>query len=1091
MGTAGYYRFPTVHTDTTIFICEDDLWTVPTSGGVARRLTAGLGECQRPALSPDGTRVAFTGREEGGPEVYVMPARGGVARRVTHQGAKTCQGVGWQDEKIVFATNASQPFGKLQSLWAVSPTEGLPRNLGFGSAMSLNVSARGQRAIGRNTLDIARWKRYRGGTAGNIWMEVGTTGRFEPFLPMAAETPIRSNLCNPMFIGERLYFVSDHEGVGNLYSSLSRGEDLQRHTDHGEYYVRNPSTDGGQIVYHAGGRLYRLELASGDINEVPIELLSPRTQRARKFVKPGRYLEGYDVHPDGHSIAVTARGRAVTMPNWEQSVTPVGGQILGEADARHRLTTWLADGEHLVTVSDARGEEALELHRHGQSEPIRVVGDVDLGRILALVPSPAGNQVVLSNHRQELWWVDLGDGRARRLDHSPFDRIGGMAISPNGRYVAYGYFNSATTSILRIYDRETTTIHDATRTVLRDVCPSFDPEGGYLYFLSCRVFNPVYDNLDFDMNFPKGMKPYCLILKKERPSPFIPEPLSSAEIRKQRARELVGEEDEKELDPHQLEIDFEGLADRLVVFPAPEAVYEQIGAAKGKVFFTTRAVHPSIQPLEERPPTATLHCYDFEHHRLQRVASRLESFRVAMTGEMIAYQTRGGRLRILNVSENFTAHWDEYPRSRKASRKTGWLELNRIKISVNATQEWRQMYREAWRLQRDQFWTSDMAGLDWMKVYHRYLPLLETVSTRSEFSDLMWEMQGELGTSHCYEMGGDYRKEPQYGQGMLGVDLTYDAEHEAYRITRLVAGDSWVEGWDSPLRAPGINAKEGDLILAVAGQKVSASTSPGMLLVNQAAHPVSLTLADPEGHHPRTVHVKPLTDEVPPRYRQWVEANRAVVHTATKGRVGYVHIPNMMGWGMAEFFRGYLAEVHRDALIVDVRFNGGGHTSQLILEKLARKRLGYDLSRWGKPEPYPVGSVLGPIVAITNEFAGSDGDIFSHSFKMMKLGTLLGKRTWGGVIGIHPRHPLVDGTMTSQPEFSFWFKDCGWKVENYGTDPDVEVHYRPEDYMAGRDPQLERAIEEIETQMKASPPALPNFPPRPSRALPTLPPRKD
>jgi tricorn protease len=350
-------------------------------------------------------------------------------------------------------------------------------------------------------------------------------------------------------------------------------------------------------------------------------------------------------------------------------------------------------------------------------------------------------------------------------------------------------------------------------------------------------------------------------------------------------------------------------------------------------------------------------------------------------------------------------------------------------------------------------------------------------------------MQGELSTSHAYEIGGDYRPQPNYGQGLLGADLEYDPGADGYRITHVVRGDSWAPDADSPLNAPGIGIGPGSLLTAIGGRRLGRDTPPDRLLVNQAGCEVLLTFADGDKLAGRQIVVKALRSEELARYREWVEGNRERVHRETGGRVGYVHIPDMGPRGYAEFHRLYLTEFDRDGLIVDVRYNGGGHVSQLLLEKLARRRIGYDIPRWGRPGPYPAYSVIGPIVGVTNEAAGSDGDIFSHCFKLMKLGTLLGKRTWGGVIGISPKNRFVDGGLTTQPEYSFWFKDVGWGVENYGTDPDIEVDITPQDYAAGRDTQLERAIELILKQLAENPPARPDFSARPDLSLPRLLPR--
>ena len=373
-----------------------------------------------------------------------------------------------------------------------------------------------------------------------------------------------------------------------------------------------------------------------------------------------------------------------------------------------------------------------------------------------------------------------------------------------------------------------------------------------------------------------------------------------------------------------------------------------------------------------------------------------------------------------------------------------------------------------------------MSGINWKKIHDRYYKLINRVSSRSEFSDLVWEMQGELGTSHCYEFGGDYKPKRNYNIGLLGADLEFDNDKKAYKIKHLVKGDVWSGHMTSPLFRPGLNVKEGMYIKSISGNKLNKSTSPNIHLVNQVNKDVELIIADEENKNDREITIRTIPNENELRYRDWVEKNRNYVHRKTKNKVGYVHIPDMSPWGYSEFHRYWLSELQYDSLIVDVRFNGGGHVSQLILEKLARKRLGYDITRWMGTESYPGDSIAGPTIAITNEYAGSDGDIFSHSFKLMNIGKLIGKRTWGGVIGIWPRNLLVDGTITTQPEFSFWFKDVGWDVENYGTDVNIEVDITPKDYSKGIDTQLDRGIKEILLELKKNPVIKPTFENKPN-----------
>jgi tricorn protease len=1073
---SGYYRFPTIHGNRVVFVCEDDLWSVAADGGVAVRLTANLGEVTRPFLSPDGQQLAFTGREEGHPEVYVMPAVGGVAKRLTFLGART-EVAGWtpNGQSVVFASNAAQPFRAIFNLYAVQPQGGIPDRLPYGLAHNISFSRNGGVVLGRNTTDPARWKRYRGGTAGVIWIDITGSGNFQRLIDL------NGNLASPMWVGERIYFISDHEGIGNLYSCTPQGEDLQQVTHNTEYYVRNAATDGDRIVYHAGADLFCLDPHSGNVNKIEIEFHSPQVQRQRRFVETGDYLEDYALHPDGHSTVITTRGKSFYFGNWEGAVVQLSHPA--EAEGRYRLSRWLNDKQRLVTINDRGGIEALEIHHSDIGNPLEQLTGLDIGRAIDLEVSPTADQVVLSNHRNELIWVDLQTRESRVLDRSDYFKIQGFSWSPDGQWVAYSCAETQLTFSIKLCQVASGAVHRLTPPRFRDVSPAFDPDGKFIYFLSLREFNPVYDSIYFDLGFPKGMRPFLISLKKDTPSPFVPvpKPLAAEDDKEPPAK---SEEDAAEsTEPPALEIDWDGIEHRIVGFPVPEGRYEQIWGIKGKVLFSSVPVQGSLDEDNWASPepeaNATIELYDFEEQRREKVAIEVTDFKVGADHETLIYRSKN-RLRVCKI-----APLDEdVPPEDKPSRKTGWLDLDRVRVSVLPPQEWRQMFREVWRLQKEHFWTEDLSGVDWERVYKRYAPLLDRVASRSEFSDLAWEMQGELGTSHAYEIGGDYRPEPDYHLGFLGADFAYDESADAYRIQHIVRGDSWNDK-DSPLNQIGVNVEEGDLLLAIGNQRLSRQVSPQELLVHQAGCEVQLTLAkaaQPDDR--RIVTVKTLSRETPSRYREWVEHNHRKVQEATQGRVGYVHIPDMGPDGYAEFHRYYFAEVHKEGLIVDVRYNGGGHVSQLILEKLARKRIGYDVPRWGKPEPYPSDSMMGPCVALTNEYAGSDGDIFSHCFKLMQIGTLIGKRTWGGVIGIWPQHPLSDFSIVTQPEYSFWFIDVGWSVENYGTDPDIEVEIAPQDWATGTDPQLDRSIEVILQQLDRFPPRMPDFGDRPRLPLP-------
>lgn len=1244
--SSGYYRFPTINKDTIVFVSEDDLWGVSVKGGVAWRLTSNVGAVTYPMLSPDGKQLAFVGREEGAPEVYVMPAEGGTARRLTYLG-NPCRVLGWNAEgtHILFCSNYGQVIWREYGLFQVAAdgVDNAVEELPYGPARTIAQGPKGQIVLGRNTGDPARWKRYRGGTAGHLWIRT-KKNEFEHLLPN-----LSGNIASPLWITKkgrhRIFFVSDHEGVGNLYSCTPTGKDLKRHTDHEDFYVRNPSTDGTQIVYHAGADLYVYDIAKDKTKAVKLDYRSPRIQRNRKFVPATRSVSEANLHPSNQALTMIARGKVFTLYNHEGPAYQ-HGQRNG---VRYRLPSWLNDGARLLLVSDASGEEALEIHTTEMDELPQVLDGLDIGRPLSIKVSPNADNIALTNHRHELILIELKpkekdkaeaddkvevEGKEKKkaktkdikikdaeakvevddnaneivptitvVDRSPYRRVAGFNWSPDGRWIAYGCGVSEHLTEIRLYrladpeaDDETlreSAIHSVTKPVLHDTSPAFDPDGRYLYFLSSREFNPVYDALHFDLSFPWGMRPYLLTLNNELPNPFVPRPEFTSEpaeepeeaededdiddgdeVDNDEGNDDIGEdggtegddeneddvddgdeeagasserllandaanskltsnvngkkdkkEDEKEKAPKrpQMRIDLEGIEQRVLAFPVPDAQYGQVAGVKDKAIFTIYPMSGSLDgdydwDGDSSSGDGVLRVYDFKEYKAETLVEGINSFGLSRDRKKMIYFSNR-RLRVINAGE-------KAPSNAGPSRKSGWIDLSRAKVSIDRQSEWEQMMREAWRLQRDHFWSEDMSQVDWRAVYERYYPLISRINSRSEFSDLMWEMQGELGTSHAYEYGGDHRRNPAYyGQGFLGTKFTWSEEESGYLVGDLIQGDSWNQSATSPLGAPGIDVKPGDVVVAINGQRLDAENRPEMMLVNQAGSEILLTLkARPKVEDEtktdakkkskakaksktkdkteaiipnklskpeyRSLTVKTLRTESPARYRAWVEGNRQAVHEASKGKVGYVHIPDMGARGYAEFHRGFLAESDREGLIIDVRYNGGGHVSQLILEKLARRRLGYDMSRWGEAVPYPRDSAAGPMVALTNEQAGSDGDIFSHGFKMMKLGPLIGKRTWGGVIGIWPRYALVDGTVTTQPEFSFWFEDVGWGVENYGTVPDIEVDIAPQDYAAGEDTQLQRSIKEALRLIKKNKVKKPDMESRPKLTLPKLPPRK-
>lgn len=1074
----GYIRFPSIYQDSIVFVAEDDLWLVASTGGRAERLTAGVAEIKTPYFSPDGVQLAFVGEAEGTEEVYLMRSLGDEAQRLTFQAA-TCTIAGWSPsgDQIFFASNADQFDSRARFLYAINPQGGLPTPLPYGLANALSHGPHGGVVIGRNIGEPANWKRYRGGTAGQLWCDLSGQGQFQRLLR------VDGNLASPCWLDERIYFLSDHEGIANIYSCTPTGKDLRRHTAHNDFYARNLSSDGTRMVYHAGGDLYLFDPTTNESRHVEVTLPSTRTQRSRRFVSASQYLDTFSLHPQGYAVALTTRGKAFSMANWE-------GPVLqhGEPDGiRYRHLNWLNDGKRLVAIHDADGQESLILFNPEEASEPRTFPDLDLGRVLDLEVSPTEDKLALTNHRQELMVVDLDAGETRVLDKSIHAPIRGFAWAPDGKWLAYGNWLTAQKSAIKLCQLESGETFVVSEPILEDRAPAFDAEGKYLYFIGTRLFNPVRDNMHFDMNFPRGEKPYAIMLRREQRSPFIPEPKASEEQDNGKkatngAKASNGDEGEskepseaneqnKATDQVDLVIDLEGITERIIPFPLSEGRYTCIHGLKGKVLI--QSAHPD-NSSEYNTLRGKLECYDFETHKVEWSIDGVGSSAISRDTKTLMY-SHMRRLRVIKAAEK------PKDSSERPSRESGWLDLDRVKVSVQPAAEWRQMFAEAWRLQTEYFWTEDMSGLDWKAIYAQYAPLIERVGSRAELSDLFWEIQGELGTSHAYESAGDYRHHPHYHQGFLGVDWSYDAAEQRYRIARIIKGDPSDPRATSPLTSPGLNIQAGDAVLAINGQRLSPNQVPQALLANHAGQEVQLTIEAAESKEIRTVTVKALRSEQPLRYRAWVEHNRALVHKLSDGRVGYIHIPDMQLPGFAEFHRGYLVEYDAPGLLIDVRWNRGGNISGLLLSKLARRRVAYSIARWRQPRCYPHESPSGPMVALTDEHAGSDGDIFSHSFKLMGLGPLLGTRTWGGVIGISLHHALVDGTRTTQPEFAHWFQDVGWNVENYGTDPDIEVTIEPQDYANEHDPQLERAVAECLKLVESQPGLRPGPEPRPSK----------
>jgi tricorn protease len=809
MSQSGYLRQPTIAGDAVAFVCDDDLWRVAAAGGVARRLTAGLGEPGTPVLSPDGRWLAYAGRDEQHPEVYVMPAAGGQARRLTWLGADVMVRGFTPDGRILFVSTYGQPFFRNYRAFALDVDGGLPELLPYGQVNHLSFGPNGAQVIGRNTADPARWKRYRGGMAGHLWVDAGGQGEF-------VRLNLPGNVTSPMWIGERIYFLSDAEGVGNLYSCRPDGGDVRRHTDHDDYYARHAASDGRRIVYQCGASIWLFDIGADRSERIQIEVPGHRTQAARRFVTAADFLASFNVHPAGHSLALEARGRLFSFALWEGAARQHGAAEVG----RYRLGQSLGDGTTLVAVSDASGEERIEVFDGECSRTL----PWDIGRVIALRAAPRGRRVALANHRNEVLIGDIDSGQLQRIDRSDAGRTEELAWSPDAKWLAYPFWTTLRHCAIKLAEIATLRTTLVTQPEFRDWSPAFDPEGKYLYFLSARTFDPVYDAVQFELSFPRAARPYLIALQADARAPFEPEP---------KGMKRDGSSQPSPDAARELRVDLEGIARRVAAFPVAEGRYGQIAGAHGRALWTVFPIAGAHGRGGHKQTPGRLEVFAFDAMKTETLAPRADRFELAADHATLIVRD-DKRLRALDATMKPEPDRAAPEKTDECTRATGWIDLARVRVALDPRAEWRQMLREVWRLQREQFWDEDMSGVDWNTVYQRYAPLLERVVTRAELSDLIWEMQGELGTSHAYEMGGDHRRPPPVALGFLGADLRRSADGAGYEIAEIVRGDPWDADADSPLSAIGVNARVGERIVAVNGQAVRRDLPPQALLVNQA-----------------------------------------------------------------------------------------------------------------------------------------------------------------------------------------------------------------------------------------------------------------
>ncbi|MFF5255741.1 S41 family peptidase [Streptomyces leeuwenhoekii] len=1102
MGKVSYLRLPHLSGDLLCFVAEDDLWLAPLDGpGRAWRLTVDRAKAGHPRFSPDGRHIAYTSWRSLVPEVHLVPVDGGPGRRLSHWGSMDARVCGWapadrDTEAAVLAVSShGEPFSHLTWGYKITPGGDPGRKLPWGPVSDLQVAdLDGERKTllltGTPPHEPASWKRYRGGATGRLWLHG------QRLLP-----DLGGHLQSPMFVGGRIAFLSDHEGVGNLYSCAYDGTDLRRHTDHDAFYARHAASDGTRVVYQCAGGLWIVDDLSpgGRPRELQVRLSGPRAGRRVYQVPAAQHVGGLSVDETGRASAVVVRGSLYWLTHRDGPART----LADTPGVRVRLPEMLGASGRIAYVTDADGEDAVEiayLPRATGGRAVRRLASGKLGRVLEMASDPEGERLALASHDGRLLLLPVSDETAAVAGRDGADAEGGeaagetagadvtelvrsdngpvrdLAFSPDGAWLTWSHPGiGRSLRQIRMARIKDGSVVDVTNGRFEDENPVFTSDGRYLAFLSWRGFDPVYDVHTGDLSFPLGCRPYLVPLSSATPSPFALNP---------EGRPAAGGLDPAEDEPGEggaVTVEVEGLENRVTPFPVTASKYSALRPVAGGGLVWLRwpisgALGETFANPNDPSERPTLEHFSLTKAKKTELVGHLDSFAVSGDGTRLVVLDEGD-LRAVPATE------------AGDSDSTTWIDLRRILHQADPGAEWRQAYAEAGRLIRAYFWDPGMCGIDWDAVLAQYRPLVERVATPDEFADLLREVLGELGTSHAYVSAARRNEGPphyQRWQGLLGANFV--CREGRWLVRRILPGDSSDSRARSPLAGTGI--REGAVLTHVDGRPVDPVAGPYPLLAGAGGTTVELTFEPEAGGPPRRVAVVPLIDERPLRYQDWVAKRRGVVRELSDGRCGYLHIPDMGGSGWAQFNRDLRMEVSRPALIVDVRGNAGGHISELVIEKLTRTILGWDLTRDAQPVSYTSNAPRGPVVAVADEATSSDGDMITAAFKLLKLGPVVGQRTWGGVVGMTGRHRLGDGTVITVPMNAAWFDAYGWSVENHGVAPDLEALRTPLDWAEGRYPVLGDAVRLALELLETNPPATPpDHRDVPDRSRPPLPPR--
>jgi tricorn protease len=1064
---------PALSAKNVAFIYADDLWVADLDGGNVRRLTSDIGVESHPVFSPDGQTIAFSAQYEGNTDVYTIPVEGGQPKRLTwHPGVDLVRGWTPDGKAVVFSSPRSVFTGRYTQLFKVPVAGGMPTQLPMPTGVQASFSPNGEYIAYTPLADRSRqWKHYRGGTHSRIWIFHTSDNQVEQI----PQPDRRCNDLDPNWVGDVVYFRSDRAGEYNLFAYDTKAKKVRQLTKYDDFPVLDVGSGGGKVIYEQAGYLHLFNPDKEESKRLKIGVATDLVEARPRFVKGAKYIRNADLSPSGARAVFEFRGEIVTVPAEKGDPR----NLTNSPGANDRSPAWSPDGKSIAYFSDEGGEYQLHVRAADGKGKAKTYALNGAGFYEFPNWSPDSKKIAYIDNSNTLFWVDLEGGKVTKIATEPLYGPSNLrtllaAWSPDSKWIAYTLGNKAAYHTVYAYDLaadKSTPITDG----LSDANdPVFDQSGKYLYFLASTDAGPVnqwFAQSNADMRVQRSA--YLVVLKKGVPSPLLRE-----------SDEEKADADKKDKDPKDkkpdaktepVAIDFEGIDQRILALPLPAGVYTRLHAGAAGQFFYLES--PATPPRDATRRGGALKRFDLTKRKAETVQDGVAEYHLSADHKKALVHSLPETWSIIDA----TASSPTAPAGARGTEPgKGKLNIDAIEVRVEPRAEWEQIFNEAWRINRDYFYDPNMHGADWKAVKQKYAAFLPHLATRGDLDHVLRMMLSELAVGHSNTGPGErlYERKTVPG-GLLGAD--YEIANGRYRFEKVYGGLNWTPELRSPLTAPGVDVKAGEYLLAVRGIDLKPPTELYSLFENTANKSVEITVGpNSDGAGSRTVTVEPLADEAALRNHDWVEGNLKKVQQATGGKVAYVYVPNTAALGHAYFKRYFFPQTDKQAIIVDERFNGGGQVADYYIDHLRRPFTAMWATRYGDDLKTPGAAITGPKVMLIDETAGSGGDLLPWMFRKYKLGPLVGKRTWGGLVGILGFPLLMDGGRVTAPNLAIWTED-GWVVENEGVPPDVEVEQLPADVIAGRDPQLEKAIEIVMKELEKNPPKEMKRPPFPMR----------